>query len=309
MSTEAPAQVCPTCGAGMAAGQDWCLECGSAAPGRLGGRPGWRAVGTITGLTAVLVAGAAAAGYAAITDPGPNGGSGGTPVAQAPASTTTTPAVPGPVDTTTTTPPTTETTPTIPTPSPGDEGPTQTAPTVPTTPSTPSPTPAPTPTPTPAPTPAPTPTPEPDPAFDLDKDSVSTYNPYGRPGAEIGEPRWAVDGKEDTVWDVVVPADGGPIGVGLLIDLGSRQTVSSLELKTPTDGFKVEVYAARRRAPSAITSEFWQHVTDIAAVKEAQTIPLGAVKGRVRRILLWITTPARPEDPRAAISEIIVRKG
>ena len=72
MSTDAPNQVCPTCGAGMAAGQDWCLECGSAAPGRLGARPGWRAVGTITGLTAVLVAGAAAAGYAAITDPAPD---------------------------------------------------------------------------------------------------------------------------------------------------------------------------------------------------------------------------------------------
>jgi hypothetical protein len=138
---------------------------------------------------------------------------------------------------------------------------------------------------------------------------VSTYDPYKRPGAEIGKARWAVDGKQDTVWDVVVPADGLPIGVGLLIDLGSRQTVSSLELKAPTDGFKVEVYAARRRAPSTITSDAWQHVTDVAAVKDEQTIPLGAVKGRVRRILLWITTPARPEDPRAAISELIVRKG
>jgi hypothetical protein len=127
MSTDAPTQVCPTCGAGMAAGQDWCLECGSAAPGRLGGRPGWRAVGTITGLTAVLVAGAAAAGYAAITDPAPNGGS-GTPVAQLPATTATTPVAPAPAPTGTTpdgtTTPGTETTPTIPTPSPQDEKPT-----------------------------------------------------------------------------------------------------------------------------------------------------------------------------------------
>src|SRR5215207_2233501 len=128
MSTDAPDQVCPTCGAGMAAGQDWCLECGSAAPGRLGGRPGWRAVGTITGLTAVLVAGAAAAGYAAITDPAPSGGS-GTPVAQAPASSTTAPATPAPVTPAPgTTTPGAETTPTIPSPAPGTDDPTQTVP-------------------------------------------------------------------------------------------------------------------------------------------------------------------------------------
>jgi hypothetical protein len=138
---------------------------------------------------------------------------------------------------------------------------------------------------------------------------VSTYDPYARPGAEIGKARWAVDGKDDTVWDVVVPADGLPIGVGLLIDLGSRQQVGSLELETPTEGFKVEIYAARRRAPKLITSDAWQHVTDVAAVKEKQTIPLTGVKGPVRRILIWITTPARPEDPRAAISELTVRKG
>jgi hypothetical protein len=308
----------------MAAGQDWCLECGSAAPGRLGARPGWRAVGTITGLTAVLVAGAAAAGYAAITDPAPNGGGSGTPVAQAPVQTVP-PALttPGAVDPSATTPGTVPgepgTDPTIPSPSPdeGDE-PTQTAPTSPqTTPlnpspspsPSPSPAPAPSPVPTPTPAPAPAPTPAPDPAFDLDEDSVSTYDPYGRPGAEIGEPRWAVDGKDKTVWDVVVPADGQPIGVGLLIDLGSRQTPGSIEITSPIEGYKVEVYAARRRAPSQITSEAWQHVTDVAAVKEDQTIPLGAVKGKVRRLLLWITTPARPEDPRAAISELTVRKG
>ncbi len=312
MSTDAPDQVCPTCGAGMAAGQDWCLECGSAAPGRLGARPGWRAVGTITGLTAVLVAGAAAAGYAAITDPAPSGPP-GTPVAQAPATTPVTPAAPAPVDPATTTPGTT-TTPTIPTPAPGTDEPTQTAPTPAPTPiPTPTPTPIPTPTPTPIPTQTPTPTPTltpPTPAeFDLNADSVSTYNPYGRPGAELGLAKWAVDGKPDTVWDVTVPADGQPIGVGLLIDLGSPQDVRSIKLTSPTNGFRVEVYAAKHKAPKTITSDAWQHVLDIPAVKDKQTIPLTKIKGPVRHLLLWVTTPARPEDPRASISELTVRKG
>ena len=36
----------------MAPGQDWCLECGTAAPGRLGRRPGLRAAATVVGADA-----------------------------------------------------------------------------------------------------------------------------------------------------------------------------------------------------------------------------------------------------------------
>src|SRR5205814_10502010 len=69
-SPDAPAgapRSCEHCGAAMAAGQDWCLECGTAAPGRLGRRPGMRAATTVVGLTLALVAGAVTAGYAAIS--------------------------------------------------------------------------------------------------------------------------------------------------------------------------------------------------------------------------------------------------
>jgi hypothetical protein len=125
----------------------------------------------------------------------------------------------------------------------------------------------------------------------------------------VGKARWAVDGKDDTMWDVTVPADGQPIGVGLLIDLGSPQAVSSIELQAPTNGYKIEVYAAKHKAPKSVTSDAWQHVLDIPAVKEKQTIPLTKLKGPVRHILLWVTTPARPDDPRASISDLIVRKG
>jgi hypothetical protein len=40
----------------MAQEQDWCLSCGTAAPGRLGERPGWRAALTVLGATLALVA-------------------------------------------------------------------------------------------------------------------------------------------------------------------------------------------------------------------------------------------------------------
>ena len=71
----------------------------------------------------------------------------------------------------------------------------------------------------------------------------------------MGKARWAVDGKDDTMWDVTVPADGQPIGVGLLIDLGSPQAVGSIELQAPTNGYKIEVYAAKHKAPKSVTSD------------------------------------------------------
>ncbi|MBA2347491.1 MAG: hypothetical protein H0V81_04280, partial [Solirubrobacterales bacterium] len=67
-TSETPERSCASCGHAMERHQDWCLECGTAAPGRLAGaRPGWRAVGTTLALTLVLVGGAGAASYAALS--------------------------------------------------------------------------------------------------------------------------------------------------------------------------------------------------------------------------------------------------
>ncbi|MDQ3723467.1 MAG: hypothetical protein M3376_10470, partial [Actinomycetota bacterium] len=63
-----PDFACESCGAAMERGQDWCLECGTAAPGRLGGsKPGWRAAFTVVGLTTLLLCCAVVAAYAALT--------------------------------------------------------------------------------------------------------------------------------------------------------------------------------------------------------------------------------------------------
>jgi hypothetical protein len=42
-SPDAPAEECPRCGAALAATQDWCLRCGTAARTRLAPTPNWRA--------------------------------------------------------------------------------------------------------------------------------------------------------------------------------------------------------------------------------------------------------------------------
>ncbi|MEA2303390.1 MAG: hypothetical protein QOH43_670, partial [Solirubrobacteraceae bacterium] len=63
----APPRTCAACGAALAPEQDWCLECGTAAPGRLGGRPGMRSAVAVAVLTLLLVGGAVAASYAALS--------------------------------------------------------------------------------------------------------------------------------------------------------------------------------------------------------------------------------------------------
>src|SRR3954449_2948144 len=61
------ARTCKSCGATLEPGQDWCLSCGTAA-GRIASRPGVRSAMTVFGLTALLVAGAVGASYAALRE-------------------------------------------------------------------------------------------------------------------------------------------------------------------------------------------------------------------------------------------------
>ncbi len=318
----------------MERGQDWCLECGTAAPGRLGAKPGWRAAFTVVGLTTLLLCCALIATYAALTSDAertaaaPPAGSGDPITAQVPA--------PSPL---------TDATPLV---QPGVTGPGVTppasppaggTPVIPTTkpPLTPQNTPV-VPTPTPQPPAAPqadsgtasngatgstgsdsgstadsgtataasTPV-----SIDFKKDAAQTYDPTKRAGAEFGPAAFAIDSKLDTVWDVTVPADGQPIAAGLVIDLGKPYALRSLRLDSPTDGFTVEVYGAKsaKELPEDVIDKRWIHLTDKKFVLDDEPILLkGKGDGaKVQLLLLHFTTPADPDDPRVAISNVKLR--
>ena len=64
-------RACATCGAPLADGQDWCLECGTAAPGRLGGAPGWQRRRSPVALDAAARRRRRRRRYAALTDEPP----------------------------------------------------------------------------------------------------------------------------------------------------------------------------------------------------------------------------------------------
>ncbi|MGH2897288.1 MAG: hypothetical protein ACRDMZ_01330, partial [Solirubrobacteraceae bacterium] len=143
------------------------------------------------------------------------------------------------------------------------------------------------------------------------KDAAQTYDPLKRAGAEFGPAANAIDGKPATVWDVVVPADGQPIGAGLVIDLGKPYALRSLRLITPTEGFTVEIYGATsaKELPTDVIDKRWIHLTDSTSTLDDELIVLkGKGDGaKVRLVLLYVTLPGEPTDPKVAIGDVKLR--
>jgi hypothetical protein len=313
---------CAKCGAPLQDGQDWCLQCGAGAPGSLdAGGPSWRSAAAILGATAVLVLGAAAAAYAALNNEGAKPHPKVVAVVQTPTAATPTPTTPA-------TPVPTPTTPGAVTPTPkASVTPTTVAP-LPTGTATPPKIPLTAPTPkssgtttTPAKAKETSPTtttpaagggaggeaatePQPN-AIVLDPDAASTYNPYGYPASEFGDPSLAIDGDASTEWTARVnPAVAPKLAEGLAIDLNSPQRVSAIELVTSTPGMSIQIYGANGNTlPTSITDPAWVQLSPyLVAKKRNERIKLKDAGKGFRFIALWISkAPAAsigtPEAP------------
>ena len=298
-ATEPAARACANCGAALHDGQDWCLQCGAAIPGSLdGGGPGWRSATTVLGVTAVLVLGAAAAAYAALTQPAAR-----TPapkvitIAQAPPTTPatipttpTTPVTPGALGTPTTIKPLPSTTPapkiplTASTPKSSEPGTTGTTNSSSTNSGTGT---------TKANTNSggTTTTEEPSPIL-LDTNAASTYNPYGYPTSWFGDPSLAIDGETGTAWTAQLnPAVAPKMAEGLAIDLKTAQKVGSVKLITSTPGMTVQMYGANGTTlPASITDPAWVALSPSLDAKKRNTkIKLRDATKAFRFITLWIS--------------------
>ncbi len=339
-TTETPVRTCKECGAGMTEQQDWCLNCGTARPGRLGTRPGWRAAAAVSGATLMLVCGAVAASYAALTDDAgkkadeASEGS-ATPIAQAPVQ------VPGvPTDTqaqqlptntfpTTTAPTGTTGTSSLPSlPTLPNNNPTTTGTSLPTLPTTTGTTTTgttttgtTTTTTTTTTTPTNTSTTETPAALTpiaLGADAADLYDPYQRSTAR-GAPGDAYDPNAKNAWFVTAPSDGKPMQVGLLVDLGNRKNLKQIEFKTTTPGFRLEVYGTDGSAlPPDILDTRWTHLASRSDVDQntvgdnkrgdlAEIVRLAKDGEQVRQLVLWFTT--RPDQGSTVRIREIVLKG
>jgi hypothetical protein len=303
-----PTRTCEQCGAAMASGQDWCLDCGTAAAGRLGRRPGMRTATTVVGLTLALVVGAVTAGYAAISgdagrDTAKPAAASAAPIAQAPPSTpvaptptTAAPAAPLPTvkppKTATPAPPVSHPTtpaPAASAPAPAASTPTTSAPATSTPPHT-----------TPSRPAAPSIEP-----VDLGADAASLYDPYTRSTAG-SDPADAYDGDTTTAWKVSTAADGQEMQVGLLVDLGKKRSIKQLKLRTGTPGFRIETYAAdTAQVPPDILDTRWAHLHNKSGVAKRDTIALAGDSHKYRYVLLWFTTPPK-KSPTVKINELTI---
>ncbi|HSD78889.1 MAG TPA: hypothetical protein VLA98_15845 [Solirubrobacteraceae bacterium] len=305
------ARACSACGAPMQAEQDWCLSCGTAAPGRLGQRPGWRAAATIAALTLVHVAGSVAAASAALTTdatqeaaaPAPPAAG---PVAQAPPATPPSSATPPPPKPLPAVEPPASSSPSAggtvtPVSPPATSSPAPVQPVTPVTPSTGS----------GGSTQADTPPAKPGkPAgpvmIELPGDAGSVYDPDTQ-AVDPGDPSLALDGDKDTAFDVA--AQSTAWGMGYVVDLQSKRGLRAVRIDTDTPGFKVEVYATDLRTPPpSITDTRWAHLrnaADVGTEKGRTTVKLGDGTEKYRTLLLWITAGPAAGD-RVDLGEVTV---
>jgi hypothetical protein len=292
-----PERGCASCGAPMAAGQDWCTQCGAGVPGSLA-TPSWRSATAILTAVAVLVLGAGVAAYAALKHSKSKPRVVIATVARIPAPTTTTPpastSIPGNLGTvpkvksslplgafkppkiplTAATPkaPASSTTPTSATKT-GTSG---TGTTTSTTPSS-----------SGAAGEAAQPA-----AILLDTNAATTYNPYNLPAGGFGDPSLAIDGDPSTAWTATVdPASAPSMAEGLLIDLKSKQRVALLKLISSTAGMTVQVYATKAQtAPASITDPAWVTLTHSEVAKKKHLrLTLRDSKQAFSFLALWIS--------------------
>ena len=138
----------------------------------------------------------------------------------------------------------------------------------------------------------------------LDPDAATTYNPYGYPASEFGDPSLAIDGDTSTEWTAQVnPAVAPKMAEGLAIDLNSAQRLSAIELVTSTPGMSVQVYGAKTNAlPTSITDPAWVQLTPyLVAKKRHERIKLQDSGKGFRFVTLWISkAPAARSAPPSA---------
>jgi hypothetical protein len=128
-------------------------------------------------------------------------------------------------------------------------------------------------------------------AIVVDTNAATTYNPDSLPVSDFGDPTLAIDGETSTAWTALVdPATAPKMAAGLLVDLKSAQRLATLGLITSTPGMSVQVFASRAgAAPASITDPAWVPLSKVVVAKHTTRIKLSKPKQGFRFVALWIS--------------------
>ncbi|MGH2871554.1 MAG: protein kinase domain-containing protein, partial [Solirubrobacteraceae bacterium] len=135
---------------------------------------------------------------------------------------------------------------------------------------------------------------------------ASHYNPYGLGGIttqDDGEQFNVVDGNTATAWsteDYYSHSLNKP-GVGIYVWAAAPTRVKQLKLVTAPPGWTGQIWGTNSQ-PTLGSFTGWKHLTDVAAVKRSETIPL-AGRRPYRYYLVWITL-LPPRKDYVSINEI-----
>jgi eukaryotic-like serine/threonine-protein kinase len=143
-------------------------------------------------------------------------------------------------------------------------------------------------------------------AFSLGQDSATDYDPQGDNRSEHPDEAFAVvDQDPNTAWSTE-QYDGdtlGKAGVGIYVDAKPQVAAPQMSVRTPTPGFRAEVYGAPAGAAVPDGIDGWERLAANAALDDRARIDLDLDGKRYRYYLLWITS--LPEGRKTvSISEI-----
>lgn len=126
----------------------------------------------------------------------------------------------------------------------------------------------------------------------------SDYDPEGDQSEHPDEASLSID--EDTsasAWTSETyenPTFDPKSGVGLYVDAGEPVVATSMEVRTPTPGWTLEVYGSNDPIPAAVAD--WTSLALVPEVNETQTVDLITADASYRYYLLWATNPVEVDN-------------
>ncbi|MBK5232103.1 MAG: serine/threonine protein kinase [Thermoleophilia bacterium] len=137
--------------------------------------------------------------------------------------------------------------------------------------------------------------------------SATDFDPEGDASEHPDELGFAIDeDRNGSAWttetyEAVTLSD--KTGVGMYVDTGEPVEATSMEIRTPTPGWKLEVYGARDPIPTDVGG--WTRLGAVDDVTEREQVSLVTAGEAFQYYLLWVTVPAETDDGfGVAISDI-----
>ncbi len=134
-------------------------------------------------------------------------------------------------------------------------------------------------------------------ANEISLESATDFDPDGDASEHSEETGFAIDeDRNGTSWTTETYEDSemtGKPGVGIYVDAGEPVAAKSIEIRTPTPGWSVEIYGANDPIPE--TREEWSPIAEADDVSSTETIDLPTVGQKYQYYLVWVTSPVETD--------------